>query len=74
MENTGEYNGDKEGSLPLLLTMAIPPTVSMLLQSLYNVVDSIFCGPAEPGGADGGVHRLSAPISHTFCVRGFGGG
>ena len=27
---------------PLLLSMAIPPTISMLIQALYNVVDSIF--------------------------------
>ncbi|MGI6070068.1 MAG: MATE family efflux transporter [Blautia sp.] len=27
---------------PLLVSMAIPPMVSMLIQSLYNVVDSIF--------------------------------
>ena len=28
--------------LPLLLTMSFPPILSMLIQSLYNVVDSIF--------------------------------
>ena len=28
--------------LPLLLRMAVPPMLSMLIQSLYNVVDSIF--------------------------------
>lgn len=27
---------------PLLMSMAIPPIISMLIQSLYNVVDSIF--------------------------------
>lgn len=27
---------------PLLVSMAIPPMVSMLIQSLYNIVDSIF--------------------------------
>lgn len=41
MENTENMMGTRK-VLPLLLTMAIPPTVSMLLQSLYNVVDSIF--------------------------------
>lgn len=41
MENTENIMGTKK-VLPLLLTMAVPPTVSMLLQSLYNVVDSIF--------------------------------
>lgn len=28
--------------LPLLLTMAAPPMLSMLLQSMYNIVDSMF--------------------------------
>lgn len=28
--------------LPLLLSMSIPPTISMLIGSLYNIVDSIF--------------------------------
>ena len=27
---------------PLLMKMAIPPMISMLIQSLYNIVDSIF--------------------------------
>lgn len=27
---------------PLLLTMSLPPIISMLIQSMYNVVDSIF--------------------------------
>lgn len=28
--------------LPLLLTMSFPPMISMLIQSMYNIVDSIF--------------------------------
>lgn len=27
---------------PLLMKMAIPPMISMLIQSMYNIVDSIF--------------------------------
>lgn len=27
---------------PLLITMSLPPMISMLIQSMYNVVDSIF--------------------------------
>ena len=27
---------------PLLMSMAIPPMISMLIQSMYNIVDSIF--------------------------------
>lgn len=28
--------------LPLLLSMSLPPTISMMTSSLYNIVDSIF--------------------------------
>ena len=28
--------------LPLLITMSVPPMLSMLIQSMYNIVDSIF--------------------------------
>ena len=27
---------------PLLMSMAIPPMISMLIQSLYNIIDSMF--------------------------------
>ena len=27
---------------PLLMSMSVPPMISMLIQSLYNIVDSIF--------------------------------
>ena len=27
---------------PLLMGMSVPPMISMLIQSLYNIVDSIF--------------------------------
>lgn len=27
---------------PLLMKMAIPPMISMLIQSMYNIIDSIF--------------------------------
>ena len=38
---------NKMGTMPvnkLLLTMSLPMVISMLIQALYNVVDSIFCG------------------------------
>ena len=38
-------NENKMGShkiLPLLLSMSLPPTISMMTSSLYNIVDSIF--------------------------------
>ena len=30
--------------LPLILSMALPMVISMLVNSLYNIVDSFFCG------------------------------
>ncbi|WP_180272777.1 MATE family efflux transporter [Konateibacter massiliensis] len=33
---------EKKEILPLLLSNSIPPMISMLIQSLYNIVDSIF--------------------------------
>ena len=32
---------------PLLMSMAIPPMISMLIQSLYNIIDSIFVSNLE---------------------------
>ena len=39
------YNENKMGVMPinkLLITMSLPMIISMLVQALYNVVDSIF--------------------------------
>lgn len=41
MNKTQNVMGTKP-VFPLLMSMAIPPMVSMLIQSMYNVVDSIF--------------------------------
>lgn len=38
-----EYNDmAKKPIFPLLMKMAIPPMISMLIQSMYNIIDSIF--------------------------------
>lgn len=43
MEQTIETNKmGKNKVFPLLMSMAFPPMISMLIQSLYNIVDSIF--------------------------------
>ena len=42
-----ETKTNKMGTMPifkLLVTMALPMVISMLIQSLYNVVDSIYVG------------------------------
>lgn len=36
--------GYKKSNLKLILTMGIPPILSMLIQSLYSIVDGIFVG------------------------------
>lgn len=41
MNNTENLMGTKKIT-PLLLSMSIPPMISMMIQSLYNIVDSIF--------------------------------
>lgn len=41
MEQKENMMGTKK-ELPLLASMAIPMMLSMLVQSLYNIVDSIF--------------------------------
>lgn len=41
MEQKANVMGTKP-VMPLLLSMALPPMVSMLIQSMYNIVDSIF--------------------------------
>ena len=41
MNQTTNIMGTKP-VMPLLLSMAFPPMLSMLIQSMYNIVDSIF--------------------------------
>ena len=42
-QNTNQNTSLGTGSMfPLLIKMAVPPMISMLIQSLYNIVDSIF--------------------------------
>lgn len=42
MEKTENNKMGTKPVLPLLLSMAFPPMLSMLVQSLYNIVDSMF--------------------------------
>ena len=46
-ENTNIQTENKMGVMPvgkLLIQMALPMMISMLVQALYNIVDSIFVG------------------------------
>ena len=45
-----EYRENKMGIMPvkkLIINMALPMMISMLVQALYNVVDSIFVAKIE---------------------------
>lgn len=48
-----ELSSNKLGEMPinrLVITMAGPIILSMLVQALYNIVDSIFLGQSDPAG------------------------
>ena len=54
MENKEASTG-KMGTVPvkkLLLTMGIPMIISMVLQAVYNIVDSFFVSNMASGGED----------------------
>lgn len=42
MQIKTSHKMEEKAILPLLLSMAFPPMVSMLIQALYNIIDSIF--------------------------------
>ena len=44
MEKSSQDVISKAAVFKLLISMAIPMVISMLIQSLYNVVDSIYVG------------------------------
>ncbi|HBE14920.1 MAG TPA: hypothetical protein DCY72_01535, partial [Ruminococcaceae bacterium] len=50
-KNVSEVSQNKMGvkpMLPLLLGMSLPAMLSMMIQALYNVVDSIFVARYSP--------------------------
>ena len=61
---------------PLLMSMAIPPMISMLIQSLYNIIDSIFIGHGVGALAIAGL-AITFPLMNlvvAFCTLvGIGG-
>ncbi|MEG2017745.1 MAG: MATE family efflux transporter [Clostridium sp.] len=46
--NTSENLMGTKKITPLLLSMSIPPMISMMIQALYNIVDSIFVARLSP--------------------------
>lgn len=58
--------------LPLLMSMSIPPTISMLINSLYNIVDSIFV--AKLGTEALTAVSLAFPIQNLIFALAAGSG
>ena len=47
MQEQSNKMGTKE-IFPLLMSMSLPMVLSMLVQSLYNIIDSIYVSRREP--------------------------
>ncbi len=59
--------GNKMGSMPvgkLLFNMALPMVISMLVQALYNVVDSVYVSRIQDGGSAVTALGLAFPIQN----------
>ena len=69
-----ELKSKKLGEMPigkLILSMSGPAILSMLVQALYNIVDSIFIGMYD---ATNGVLALSYAMPIQLLVNAFGVG
>lgn len=73
MENAAPLKENKMGIMPvnrLLITMSIPMMVSMLIQALYNVVDSIFVSQINENALT--AVSLAFPIQNLMIAVGSG--
>lgn len=71
MEDVKELQSKKLGTMPmmkLILTMSGPAILSMLVQALYNIVDSVFIGMYD---ATNGVLALSYALPMQLLVNAF---
>ena len=74
-KNTENIQENKMGTMPipkLLLTMALPMVLSMLVQALYNVVDSLFVAKASEDGFK--ALSLAFPVQMLMIAMGAGTG
>lgn len=62
MENNNKYLG-KETVSKLLLKFSIPCILSLLISSLYNIVDQIFIGNSELGFLGNAATSIVFPIT-----------
>ena len=75
MENTNELKQNKMGTAPLfrlIMSMALPAMFSMLVQALYNIVDSIFV--SMKGEAALGAVNLAFPMQFLMTSVAVGTG
>lgn len=74
-QNTVQIEENKMGILPvnrLLVTMAVPMVVSMLVQALYNVVDSMFVAQINENALT--AVSLAFPVQNLMIAVGTGTG
>ena len=66
------YKENKMGVMPvgrLLFNMSLPMVISMLIQALYNVVDSIFVARIEGQTSAAGVNNALTAVGLAFPVQ-----
>lgn len=65
-------NSEKMGSSPiarLLITMSLPAIISMLVQALYNVMDTVFVGMYYSGLGDVEYNSATQALSAAFPMQ-----
>lgn len=69
MNKTHQYMGEKKIPV-LLLELSVPATVGMLVNALYNLVDTIFVGKGVSSNAIGGL-TVAMPLQMIIMAFGF---
>ena len=75
MEATQEKRENKMGTMPvnkLLINMSLPMMISMLVQALYNIVDSIFVSRIDENALT--AVSMAFPIQSLMIAIGVGTG
>lgn len=67
-----QLNSKKMGSAPiakLLITMSLPAIISMLVQALYNVMDTVFVGMYYSGLGDAEYNSATQALATAFPMQ-----
>lgn len=70
--NSKENKMGTKKLFPLIVTMSIPPAISMMIQSLYNIIDSIFVAKYSEAGLT--AVSLAFPIQNLILALAVGFG